>query len=59
MADTKEKEVIGYFTNERDIYCVECVNKNREIMDRIDRAITADETEEGELFCDECNKEIK
>ena len=59
MADTKEKEVIGYFTNDRDIYCAECVNKNREIMDRIDWAITADETEEGELFCDECNKEIK
>jgi peroxiredoxin family protein len=26
---------------------------------KIEKAITADETEEGELFCDECNKEIK
>ena len=28
-------------------------------MDKIEKAITADDTEEGELFCDECNKEIK
>ncbi len=55
-----EKEIVGYFTDERNIYCVECVNANREIMERIDRAITADEAEEeGELFCDECKKEIK
>ncbi len=54
-----EKEIIGYFTDERNIYCVECVNKNKEMMDKIERAITADDTEEGELFCDECNKEIK
>ncbi len=54
-----KKEIIGYFTDERNIYCVECVNANREIMEKIDRAITADEAEEGELFCDECKKEIK
>jgi len=29
------------------------------MMERVERAITADDTEEGELFCDECNKEIK
>jgi len=28
-------------------------------MEKIERAITAEETEEEELFCDECNKEIK
>ena len=54
-----QKEIIGYFTDDRNIYCVECINKNREIMEKIDRAITADEAEEGELFCNECNKEIK
>jgi hypothetical protein len=59
MADKKEKEVIGYFTDDRNIYCVECINKNREIMEKLERAITADDTDEGELFCDECNKEIK
>ncbi len=54
-----EKEIIGYFTDDRNIYCVECINKGNEIMKKIEKAITADDTEEGELFCDECNKEIK
>jgi len=58
MADRKEKEIIGYFTDDRNIYCVECIYKNREIMDKIEKAITADETEE-ELFYNGCNKEIK
>jgi hypothetical protein len=26
---------------------------------KIEKAITADDIDEGELFCDECNKEIK
>ena len=59
MAEEKEKEIIGYFTDDRNIYCVECINKDSEIMKKIEKAITADDTEEGELFCDECNKEIK
>ena len=53
------KEIIGYFTENRNIYCIECINKNREIMEKIERAITTDDTDEGELFCDGCNKEIK
>mgnify|MGYP001576501291 CR=1 FL=1 len=59
MVEEKEKEIIGYFTDDRNIYCVECINKDNEIMKKIEKAITADDTEEGELFCDECNKEIK
>ena len=59
MVDKQEKKVIGYFTDDRNIYCVECINKNREIMEKIERAITTHDIEEGELFCDECNKEIK
>ncbi len=55
----EKKEIIGYFTDDRTIYCVECINKDSEIMKKIEKAITADDTEEGELFCDECNKEIK
>ena len=54
-----EKEIIGYFTDDRNIYCVECINKNREMMDKIEKAITADDTDEGELFCDGCNRELK
>ena len=59
MVEEKKKEIIGYFTDDRNIYCIECINKNREIMEKIEKAITADDTEEGELFCDGCSKEIK
>ena len=59
MVEEKEKEIIGYFTDDRNIYCVECINKNREIMEKIEKAITVDHPDEGELFCDGCNKEIK
>jgi hypothetical protein len=60
MVDEKEKEIIGYFTDDRSIYCVDCILKNQEtIKKKIERAITPDNIEEGELFCDECNKEIK
>ena len=60
MVEEKEKEIIGYFTDDRSIYCVDCILKNQEMMKKeIERAITADDTEEGELFCDGCNKEIK
>jgi hypothetical protein len=59
MAEKKEKEIIGYYTDDRNIYCTECINKDSEIMKKIEKAITADDTDEGLLFCDECNKEIK
>ena len=60
MAEEREKEIIGYYTDDRNIYCMDCILKNQEMMKKmIERAITADDTEEGELFCDECNKEIK
>jgi hypothetical protein len=54
------KEIIGYFTDDRSIYCVDCILKDQELIKKkIERAITANETDEGELFCDECDKEIK
>ena len=59
MAEKREKEIIGYFTDDRNIYCVECINQNREIMESIEKAITTEDTDEGELFCDGCNKQIK
>ena len=59
MAEEKEKGIIGYFTEDRNIYCVDCILKTQEMMKKIEKAITADDSEDGELFCDECNKEIK
>ena len=56
---TEKKEVVGYTTEDGDIYCVECINKDSEIMKKIDQAITAGDSEEAVYFCDGCEKEIK
>ncbi|MGA2466051.1 MAG: hypothetical protein ABSH06_17085 [Thermodesulfobacteriota bacterium] len=56
---TEKKEAVGYYTDDRNIYCVECIINNREIMEKVEKAITRDDTDEGELFCEGCNKEIK
>lgn len=32
MVEEKEKEIIGYFTDGRSIYCVDCILKNQETM---------------------------
>jgi hypothetical protein len=52
-------EVVGYYTEDGDIYCVECINKDSGIMKKIDQAITAEDSEESVYFCDGCEKEIK
>jgi hypothetical protein len=59
MAEGKEKEIIGYYTDEGNIYCVECINKDSEMMKKIEQAITGENSEEGLYFCEGCDKEIK
>ena len=60
MVEGKQKEIIGYFTDDRNIYCVDCILKDQEtIKKKIEKAITADDTGEELIFCDECKKEIK
>ena len=59
MADEKEKEIIGYYMVDGNIYCVECINKDSEIMKKIEQAITEENSEEGLYFCEGCEKEIK
>ena len=56
---TEKKDVIGYYTEDGNIYCVECINKDIGIMKKIDQAITAQDSGEGVYFCDGCEKEIK
>jgi len=56
---TKKKEIVGYHIEDGHIYCVECINKDSEIMKKIGRAITAENSEESVYFCDGCKKEIK
>jgi hypothetical protein len=55
----KEEAAVGYYTEDGDIYCVECINKDGEIMKKIEQAITAEDSEENLYFCDGCKKEIK
>jgi len=59
MVEEKEKEIIGYYTDNGNIYCVECMNKDNEIMKKIEKAITEEDSEEGLYFCEGCDKEIK
>ena len=56
---TEKEEAIGYYTEDGDIYCVECINKDSEMMEKIERAITAEDSEKSLRFCDGCKKEIK
>ena len=54
-----KKEVIGYYTEDGNIYCIDCINKNVEIIKEIDRAITSDDLEENPYVCDGCKGGIK
>ena len=56
---TEKEEVVGYYTEDGNIYCVECINKDSEIMKRIEQAITAEDSDESVYFCEGCEKEIK
>jgi len=59
MDEKKEKEIIGYHTDDGNIYCVDCINKDNEIMKKIEKAITGGDSEKGLYFCEGCEKEIK
>jgi hypothetical protein len=56
----EKKEIIGYYTDDGNIYCVDCILKTQEqIRKEIEKAITVKETEVELYFCDGCKKEIK
>jgi hypothetical protein len=57
--EKKEKEIIGYYTEDGNIYCVNCIDKNSRIMKEIDKAITDEDSEDTLLFCEGCEKEIR
>ena len=59
MTEEKKKEVLAYYTEDGDIYCVDCINKNVKMMKEIDRAITTEDSEETLLFCEGCEKTIR
>ena len=55
----EKKKIIGYNTNDGHIYCVECINKEREIMKKIEKVITTKDSEKNLYFCDLCDERIK
>ena len=61
VAPTKKKKAVGYYTEDGNIYCVDCINKNVRIMKEIDTAITVKDPDPGDtlIFCEGCEKEIK
>ena len=59
MIDKKKEEIIGYYTEDGNIYCVDCINKNIRVMNEIDKAIRAEGSDDTLLFCEGCEKEIR
>ncbi len=55
----EKREIIGYCTDDGNIYCVDCINKDIEIIKEIDRAMTSDDLEENPYVCDGCKGEMK
>ena len=56
---SKKQETAGYYAEDGNIFCVECIDKNGEIMKTIDKAITADDSEVNVYFCEGCKEQIK
>lgn len=53
------KQVVGYYTEDGNIYCAECIYQDIEILNKIDRAITAEDSEENLYICDERKEKVK
>jgi hypothetical protein len=56
---TEKEGVGGYYTEDGYIYCAECIYKNIEILNEIDRAITEEDSEEKLYVCKKCKEKIK
>jgi hypothetical protein len=41
----EKKEGTGYYTEDRNIYFLECIDKKIEILNEVDHAITAKDSE--------------
>jgi hypothetical protein len=59
MTGREKEKIIGYYTEDGNIYCMECINKNIRVLNEIDRALTAEDSEGTLLFCEGCEIEIK
>jgi hypothetical protein len=60
MTEQKDKEIIAYYTDDRNIYCVDCILKAQEAMKKIiEKAITSEDSGQELIVCDDCKKEIR
>lgn len=60
MGEERDREIIGYFTEDRNIYCVDCILRAQGTMKKnIEKAITSEDATQELIFCDGCKKEIK
>jgi len=59
MVDEEEKEIIDYYAEDGNIYCVDCINKDSEIIKKIEQAITEEDSEDSLYFCEGYEKVIK
>ena len=54
------EEIIGYYADDGNIYCVECIKKNHDAMKmKLEDAITGEDSQENDYVCEGCRKELK
>jgi hypothetical protein len=59
MPQDKE-EAIGYYADDGNIYCVECIKKTHDAMKtELEDAITGEDSQENCYVCEGCHKELK
>ena len=59
MSRDKE-EIIGYYADDGNIYCVECIKKTHDAMKMaLEDAITEEDSQENCYVCEGCHKELK
>ena len=60
MVMPKKQKVIGYYVDDGNIYCVDCIKKNYESMkEAIEDAISSEDLEGHPFVCEECKRTIK
>jgi len=56
---TEKKEVIGYYTEDGNIYCIEFIYRNIEILNKLIVLLQRRIQKKTYIFCDECGEKIK
>jgi hypothetical protein len=54
------EEIIGYHTDDGNIYCVECIKKTHDAMKmELEDAITGEDSHTNGYVCEGCHKKLK